>query len=266
VPPAQPIITLLTDFGERDAFVAGMKGVILTINPSARIIDLSHDIARHAIAEAAYCLRTCYHYFPEGTIHVAVVDPGVGTARRRLLVSTARYYFIAPDNGLLHQVLERETDVEIHQIENAQYRLRSAGSTFDGRDVFAPAAAWLSTGVPPGSFGRLIRDPVRTPQPVPVWNHGELTGRIEHVDRFGNLISNLTVKHLDEARSVAKRQTIRIRVGGHTIEGLVASYEECASDKPCALINSDGHLEIAFKQASASECLGIAQGEMIAVF
>jgi S-adenosylmethionine hydrolase len=266
MPPALPIITLLTDFGERDYFVASMKGVILTINPSACIIDLAHQIAPHAIAEAGYCLRSCYHYFPEGTIHVAVVDPGVGTTRRALLVSTARYFFIGPDNGLLHQVLEREADVEIRHIEHAQYRLRTAGSTFDGRDVFAPAAAWLSKGVLPGSFGRLIHDPVRGPQSVPEWNHGQLIGRIEYVDRFGNLISNVTAKHLDEVRAVSKRPTIRIRIGRHTIEGLVASYEESAADRPCALINSDAHVEIVLKQASASESLGIGRGETIAVF
>jgi len=266
VPQALPLITLLTDFGDRDYFVASMKGVILAINPAARIVDLSHQIAPHAIAETAHFLKSCYHYFPEGTIHVIVIDPGVGTARRALLVSTARYFFIAPDNGLLSGVLEREMHVEIRQIENAQYRLASTGSTFDGRDVFAPAAAWLSKGVPFASFGRSIHDPVRCPESVPEWNNGELVGRIEYVDRFGNLISNVTAKHLEEVRSIAKHPTVRIRIGGHTIEGLVASYEESADDRPCALINSDAYVEIILKQASASRILGIGRGEKLTVF
>jgi len=266
VPQALSLITLLTDFGDRDYFVASMKGVILTINPAARIIDLSHQIAPHAIREAAYFLKSCYHYFPEGAIHVAVVDPGVGTARRPLLVSTARHFFIAPDNGVLSGMLELETHAEIRRIENVEYRLASAGSTFDGRDVFAPAAAWLSKGVPAPSFGRPIQDPVRFPKSVPEWRNGELVGRIEYVDRFGNLISNVTAKHLDEVRTVSKRSTVRIRIGEHTIEGLVANYEESATDTPCALINSDACLEIALKRASASERLGIGQGDTLAVF
>src|SRR6185436_3140292 len=160
MPGATSLITLLTDFGERDYFVASMKGVILNINPQARIIDLSHEVSPHNVREAGYLLRSCYRYFPEGTIHLAVVDPGVGTTRRPLLVTTSRYNFLAPDNGLLTNVLQDELAVEVRTIENKQYRLDAEGATFDGRDLFAPAAAWLSRGQAPGTYGPLIRDHV----------------------------------------------------------------------------------------------------------
>ena len=136
------VITLLTDFGDRDYFVASMKGVILGINPQARIIDLSHRIPAHDIHAAAYLLKASYSYFPDGTVHLAVVDPGVGTARKPLLVSTSRYHFIAPDNGLLSYIYQDELSVEVRPIENKQYRLDSEGATFDGRDVFAPASVY----------------------------------------------------------------------------------------------------------------------------
>ena len=158
MPQALSLVTLLTDFGTSDYFVASMKGVILGINPQARIVDLSHDVPAHSISAAAYLLNASYSYFPDGTVHVAVVDPGVGTARRPLLVTTSRYHFIAPDNGLLSYIYANELGVEVRAIENKQYRLDSEGATFDGRDVFAPAAAWLTKGQQPGSYGHLTKD------------------------------------------------------------------------------------------------------------
>jgi hypothetical protein len=265
VPHPLELITLLTDFGDRDYFVASMKGVILTINPQATIVDLSHHVPPHSVEGAAYLLKSCYRYFPEGTVHVAVVDPGVGTARRPLFVSTARYFFMAPDNGLLSDVLEQESGVEVRQIDNLQYRLETAGSTFDGRDVFAPAAAWLSKGVPSASFGRLIHDPVRVQVVPPQWQNQSLVGHIVYVDRFGNLISNLTPIHLHEVRSVTKRSTVLIRMGNHVIHGLVASYSEGASRKPHALLNSNGRLEIFLKEAHAADILKVEKGERIEI-
>ncbi len=265
MPPAISLITLLTDFGDRDYFVASLKGVILGINPLARIVDLSHQITPHQIDEAAYLLKSCYRYFPEGTVHVAVVDPGVGSRRRPLLVSSSRYFFIAPDNGLLSYIYQEETNVEVRQIENRQYRLESEGATFDGRDLFAPAAAWLTKGMALGSFGRLIRDYVRLPIAEPAWEHQVLTGRIVYIDRFGNLVSNVSSAHVKEVRGVAKRDPI-IRIGGLTIEGLVGSYSEGSPDQPRALINSNGQLEIFLKEASAADRLKVGRGERIDVF
>src|SRR5213594_4159383 len=137
MPSAISVVTLLTDFGERDYFVASMKGVILNINPQARIVDLSHQVGPQQVDEAAYLLKSCYRYFPEGTVHVAVVDPGVGTARRPLIAQSEHYFFLAPDNGLLTLILAEDRKMEVREIENADYRLTSPGHTFDGRDLFA---------------------------------------------------------------------------------------------------------------------------------
>ncbi|MDP1947290.1 MAG: SAM-dependent chlorinase/fluorinase [Nitrospirota bacterium] len=265
MPHPQGLITLLTDFGDRDSFVASMKGVILTIHPNARIVDLSHQIMPHQIEEAGYVLHSCYRSFPDGTIHVAVVDPGVGSARRPLLVATSRCYFIAPDNGLLTRVLRGERQVEIRQIEQAAYRLQSEGATFDGRDLFAPAAAWLASGRSFASFGRLVDDPVELQLDEPVWRDREFVGRVVSVDRFGNLISNITAKHLDDVRAVTQRKAPRIRIAEHSIEGLVACYSEGRSNHPCALMNSHGWLELFIRESSAARAFNVRVGEPVRI-
>ena len=263
MPAARPLITLLTDFGERDYFVASMKGVILSIHSDARIVDISHQVAPYQIREAAYTLHACYRSFPEGTIHVCVVDPGVGSDRRPLLVTSSRYYFLAPDNGLLSYVMKEDDGVEVRQIENRQYRLDSPGKTFDGRDVFAPAAAWLAKGIPVSSFGHVIDDPVTFTIPQPRWEGSTLAGTIEYVDRFGNLISNVTVDHLREFRTTEGQRRLTIQVGPFTIDGLVASYSEGRSETPSALINSCGKLEIFLDSNSAAEDMRIGVGGTI---
>ena len=243
------LITLLTDFGDRDSFVASMKGVILTINPQATIVDLSHHVPPHSVEDAAYLLKSCYRYFPEGTVHVAVVDPGVGSARRPLIAKSEHYFFLAPDNGLLTPILAEDSEMEVREIENADYRLTSPGHTFDGRDLFAPAAAWLTKQQPFASFGRLIDDCKTFTISKPKWEAMALVGEIVHVDRFGNLISNLTPHHVKEIREVTKRPNPLIRIAGHTIDGLVGSYQEGDARVPRALINSNGQLEIFLKEA-----------------
>ncbi|MGH7232708.1 MAG: SAM hydrolase/SAM-dependent halogenase family protein [Nitrospiraceae bacterium] len=263
MPTAISVVTLLTDFGDRDPFVASMKGVILGINPQARIVDLSHQIAPQQIEDAAYVLKSAYRYFPDGSIHVVVVDPGVGSSRRPLLVTTSRYFFLAPDNGLLTDLYQEELSVEVRQLENRQYRLDSEGSTFEGRDVFAPAAAWLTRGQAPGSFGRLVRDVVRLPRQEPGWQKQTFVGRIAYVDRFGNLISNMTPLHLKEVQGVSKRSHITIRLAGITIEGLTACYADGHPGAPHALINSNGELEIFVKEGSAADVIKAGRGERI---
>lgn len=263
MPSAISVITLLTDFGTRDYFVASMKGVILGINPQARIVDLSHDVTPHQIEEAAYLLKASYKYFPDGTVHVAVVDPGVGSARRPLLVTTSRHFFVAPDNGLLSYIYQDETGVEVRQVENKQYRLESEGTTFDGRDLFAPAAAWLTRGQQPGSYGRLIRDYVKLPIVEPEWQGSVLTGRIVYVDRFGNLISNLTPFHVKDLQGKTRRSEVSIRIGGITIEGLVRSYSQGDPAVPHALINSNGQVEVFLKEGSAAAALKVSRGDAI---
>ena len=259
------LITLLTDFGDRDYFVASMKGVILTINPDVRIVDISHQIAPHQITEAGYVLKSCYRYFPEGTIHVAVVDPGVGSARRPLIAKSERYFFLAPDNGLLTPILAEESEMEVREIENADYRLTSPGHTFDGRDLFAPAAAWLSKGEAFDSFGQPVYDPIWRSIEEPVWQGHTLMGKIIYVDRFGNLISNITTKHLEQTRSVTQCPVPTISIGRQKIEGLLASYSDGTPDCPQALLNSNGSVEIFMKEGSAANRLGLGSGERITI-
>lgn len=259
--PALPLITLLTDFGTKDYFVASMKGVILTINPDARIIDITHDISPHQIAEAAYCLQACYRTFPEGTVHVVVVDPGVGSNRRPILVKTSRYYFVAPDNGVLTPVLDEETGVEIWQLENRRFQRSSPGSTFDGRDVFAPAAAWLTKGEALSSFGKLVADPVRINWPQPRVAARTIVGEIVYIDRFGNLISNISLSQIE----AGKTGRPEIRVGEHLVGKLVANYKEGVADVPYALINSNGMLELFLKERPASEFLQIDVGAVVEI-
>lgn len=260
---APPLITLLTDFGERDHFVASMKGVILSINPAVTIVDLSHQITSHQIEEAGYFLRSCYRYYPDGTIHVAVVDPGVGTARRPLLIATARAMFVGPDNGLFSEVLEQEPGAKMWQIDNKQYRLATAGSTFDGRDVFAPAAAWLTRGVPPAFLGPAVHDPVRSSTAIPIRHDELLIGKVVSIDRFGNLISNITARQVQEFRAALGDDVVEVHVGTHIIHGVVGNYSQGSEKSPSALINSNGTLEIFLREESAAQRLQVSVGEEV---
>ena len=263
MPAAISVITLLTDFGNRDYFVASMKGVILGINPQARIVDLSHNVSPHQVEDAAYLLKASYKYFPDGTVHVAVVDPGVGSLRRPLLVTTSRHFFLAPDNGLLSHIYQDEAGIEVRQIENRHYRLDSEGTTFDGRDLFAPAAAWLTKGQQPGSYGKLIQDYVKLPLAEPEWQGNSLSGTIAYIDHFGNLISNLTPFHIKEVQGRTRRSEVSIRIGGITINGLVRNYSQGDPVAPHALINSNGQVEVFVKEGSAAETLNASRGETI---
>ena len=259
------LVTLLSDFGERDYFVPSMKGVMLGINPQVRIVDLTHGIVPHSIEQASFVLGSCYHFFPDGTIHVIVIDPGVGSDRRALLVSTSRHFFLAPDNGVLSHVLREEAGVEVRAIENKQYRLDSAGTTFDGRDVFAPCAAWLSKGQSPGSFGRLIYDQVMLPDHPPKMEGDALVGRLVYIDQFGNGISNITKADLDTFRTVTKRSYTGIHVGEHFMKDIKSHYGEGARGVPEVLFNSNGYLEVFVKQGRAADRCGLQIGQPIQV-
>ncbi len=263
MPQALPIITLLTDFGDRDWFVASMKGVILSIQPQATIVDLSHQIPAHAVEDGAYVLQAACRYFPPGTIHVAVVDPGVGGARRALAAKSSRFFFLAPDNGLLSRILEEERDVEVREITNRQYQLEPQGRTFDGRDVFAPVAAWLAKSRPFVSCGPVLSDWTRLPVPVPRWEQQALIGEVTYVDRFGNVITNLRAQQVEEVRQVTKRQDPAIQIGRYVITGLVGSYSQGESNRPAALINSNGDLEIFLKGGNAAVLLSAGRHEPV---
>ena len=263
MPSAISLVTLLTDFGDTDYFVPSMKGVMLGINPQVRLVDLTHRIPPHGIEQAAFFLKSCYQYYPDGTIHVVVVDPDVGSDRRALLVSTARYFFLAPDNGVLSHIFKEESSVEVRAIENKQYRLDSAGATFDGRDLFAPSAAWLTKGQMPGSYGRLIHDYVTLPDDPPKMNKQVLEGRIIYIDHFGNAITDITPTEMETFRSVTKQKCAGLTVGDITIQGLKSYYGEGAIGLPEMLINSNGHLEIFVKQGSAADRCGLHVGQKV---
>ncbi len=263
MPSAISLVTLLTDFGETDYFVPSMKGVVLGINPQARILDLTHRIPPHGIEQAAFFLKSCYEYYPDGTVHVVVVDPDVGSDRRALLVSTSRHFFIAPDNGVLSYIFKEETSIEVRAIENKQYRLDSAGATFDGRDVFAPSAAWLTKGQMPGSYGRLIHDFVTLPDDSPKMKGDVLQGRIMYIDHFGNAITNITPADMETFRSVMKQDSEGLKVGEMTIKGLKTYYGQGATGLPEILINSNGHLEIFVKQGRAIDRCDLQVGQRV---
>ena len=251
----QSLITLTTDFGQSDAYVAAMKGVILSINPEAIIVDITHNITPQNVKQAAFVLNTAAFLFPEGTIHVAVVDPGVGTARKPIILSTGREYFVAPDNGILSYVineLQGKPELKSYVIENPEYRKNPVSRTFHGRDIFAPAAAYLSLGVPPGKFGEPLSslNTFTIPQP----RHdadGSVSGEIIYGDAFGNLISNIKKNDIPDGE-------IKIEIAGKTIKGLSLNYDEKTG--LLAIIGSSGRLEIALRKGSAAKFLGVAEG------
>jgi len=259
--PLRPVavVTLLTDFGLVDPFVAMMKGVMLGINPALQIVDLCHRVQPQNVRQAAFMLMTSCGYFPRGTIHVAVVDPGVGAGRRILACQTERFYFLAPDNGLLGPVLEREGQCRCVDVSNADYFLEHVSLTFHGRDIFAPVAAHLSLGVPLENLG-----PSASPAEVlhfakPRRQDGEtIVGEVLYTDRFGNLVTNL---HEDDIKQVAGEDgSVHITVGRTTLEGLSLSY---AAERPgilLALVGSTGFLEVAVNLGSAQEFLGVDIG------
>ena len=258
MPSAISVVTLITDFGDRDYFVASMKGVMLGINNQTRIIDVSHQVSPYAIEEAAFLLNSCYHYFPDGTVHVVVVDPSVGSSRRGLLVTTSRFFFVAPDNGVLSYIFENELNVEVRQIENRQFRLDSSGATFEGRDLFAPSAAWLTRGQTPGAYGRLVTDYEKLPIHKPEVRKGVLYGRVAYIDHFGNIITDITPDDIKSLQEITKNKKFSIHLGGVCIDELKTHYEQGSVETPEALINSNGYLEVFLKKESAAEKLGVS--------
>ena len=261
------VITLTTDFGLADAYVAAMKGVILGINPEAKLIDICHSIKPQNVSQAAFVLSTAYQFFPERTIHVVVVDPGVGTERRAIILRTPLADFVAPDNGILSYVIPqssaRPVSVNRQQIElppalkavaltRPEFWRSPVSTTFHGRDIFAPVAARLSLGSPPEDFGEAITSLTILPLTHPYWAQDDvLVGHILHIDNFGNLITNIRSEDLP-------KQAITVEVGGHSVSGLSRTYEE--GDGLLALIGSSGYLEISLKRGNASTFLDAEVG------
>ena len=296
-----PCIALLTDFGTEDWFVGTMKGVIASIDPKAHVIDLCHDIPPGDIRAGAFALLSAYRFFPRGTIFVAVIDPGVGGPREAILAEAHGCHFIGPDNGLLSYALAggppgtggrkglsgisgipslkppstEPPGPRMRAIENPAYRLPDMGSTFHGRDVFAPAAAYLSLGKSPGTFGKRKETFVELAFPVPFRLRGTVTGEIVHVDRFGNAITNLTPRDLEPAAPPAAaaagsgakgatRNAITLKAKGRSFP-LASFYSEAPLGKPLSVAGSSGFLELSINGGNAARKFGLKRGDAIKV-
>lgn len=258
-----PIITLMTDFGLKDGNVGVMKGVILRFCPQAQIVDLSHLIAPQNIPEAALILARSQPYFPAGSIHVVVVDPGVGTPRRPLAARIASHYFVLPDNGILTQVLEKagqhRKEIELVHLDKPQYWLEQVSHVFHGRDIFAPVAAHLASGVPLTELGSLVDDPVRLLLPHPQPTDRGYLGEIIHIDHFGNIALNICQEHLNGV------QNLEVDLKSVKIRGLLKTFGEAPDGELIALYGSTGNLIVSVVNGSAAQRLDARIGDQAKV-
>lgn len=279
------IITLTTDFGTSDIYVGVMKGVILNINPQAQIVDITHDVSQQNIHEAAFTINAAYRYFPKGTIHVIVVDPGVGSNRQAIVCETENAFFVCPNNGVLTYLLQNiETEVDYHKpnavlIENPNYHLPQVSNTFHGRDIFAPVAAHLSLGVSLAQIGTPIQNIVQLSIPTVQYLDDTLTGEIIKIDSFGNLTTNISEDvltsflfssaqnntHTGTLCKHADNLKFEIRIDSTCLRRLNSSYAESTVGEPLAIINSFGLLEIAINTGNAEAFLGVKIGDNIVV-
>ena len=251
------IITLLTDFGQSSYYVAAMKGVILSICPDAKIVDITHNISPQDIDEAAFVLNQTYSLFPAGTIHTIVVDPGVGTERKPIIVKTNDYYFVAPDNGVLSYIFQNSEGAEVYEADNKNFFRKEISSTFHGRDIFAPVAAGLSLDISLYEFGGKINSLHVLPIPKPsLDSEGNLVGKVLHIDRFGNLITNIRSGDLPG-------KDVMIEAAGHCIQGISSYYAQ--NKGVMAIVGSTGYLEISLRNGSACDLLGMVVGDEIRV-
>lgn len=255
------VITLTTDFGSKDAFVGIMKGVILKINPEAEIVDLSHEISPQNIKEAAFLLCSAYHYFPYQTIHVVVVDPGVGTKRRPILAENKDYFFIAPDNGVLGLIYKKKKN-NVYHITNTKYFLPNVSQTFHGRDIFAPVAAYLSLGILPKEMGTKITDYEKGKWPFPKIKDRVLLGKIIYIDHFGNLITNI---HRGVFKKFVKDSRFLITIKDIDLKDISPHYLAVPRGEILAIWGSSEYLEICQSMGSAKMALNAKVGETIGI-
>ena len=258
-----PVVALLTDFGSQDHYVGSLKGAILSVCRDATLVDLAHELPVHDVAAGAFALAASWRDFPEGTIFLAVVDPGVGTARRALALQAEGRFFVGPDNGILSLVIEdAEGGVVVREITNAGMVRAEISATFHARDVFGPVAGHLATGVPMAEVGPLVADPVRlAPSPALAGGPGEWSALVLHVDRFGNLITNWRRKDVDAILATVEndRNGLVVVLGNHVLP-LAVTYADVAEGEACALLGSSGRLEIAINRGSAALALGAGSG------
>jgi S-adenosylmethionine hydrolase len=256
------IITLTTDFGWDDHLVGAMKGAILSVNGEVSIVDITHSIPPHSILEGALTLKGAYRFFPTRTIHVGVVDPGVGSSRRGLVITSEKYMFVGPDNGIFSLVMDELEHFTCRELDAGHYYRSEVSPTFHGRDIFGPVAAWLTRDVDVRHMGEPVQDPVRISIPSPSRTKEELSGEIIHVDRFGNLITNMTRAEL---KAWVPTENVSCRFEGKTMERIpfIRYYGEVEKGRLCALVGSSGYIEIALNQANAASHFGVGRGHRI---
>lgn len=255
------IATLTTDFGLKDPYVAEIKAVILSICPNATIVDITHEIAKFNTRMGAYLLASAAPYFPKGSVHLAVVDPGVGTKRRPILIQTKQGFFVGPDNGILILAAEKQGIISIHELANPRFMLPKVSNTFHGRDVFAPAAAHLLKGIKPEDFGPRILETVKPEFSKTTQKKGELVGIVLHVDGFGNIVTNITEKELGRAYV---KDVVSVELPFCKVKlKLSKAYGDVEPEEPLALIGSHDFLEISLNRGSASKKFKVKPGDKI---
>jgi S-adenosyl-L-methionine hydrolase (adenosine-forming) len=259
------IVTFTTDFGLSDPFVGIMHGVVLNVNRETSIVDISHAVPSYDVLDGAWMIAQAYRFFPPRTVHVVVVDPGVGSARRPIIVETDDYVFVAPDNGVLSLVEAKEPKFSVRHITAERYFLQPVSQTFHGRGIFAPVAGWLSKGVAPSEFGPEISDYVRLQLPAAEHiGNGSLRGAVLRVDKFGNLITNISAENAPGLFG-ASPPAFSLLIAGQTVTRLCASYAEGGEEEFFAIAGSSGYLEVAARQASAAEKLAAGVGTPVGV-
>jgi len=259
---ARPVVAFLTDFGTADVYVGVMKGVVLGICPDAVLVDVTHDLAAQDVHHGAHTLAAAYPYFPAGTTFVVIVDPGVGSARRGIAAELGAYRFVAPDNGVLTPAFEDLGPGRVVALENPRYRRAVLSRTFEGRDRFAPAAAWLAMGVPLDTLGPAITHPERIILSRPYIGDAAIEAHVIHVDHFGNLITDLGGSVLQR---FAGSGGVRIDVADATIDRIAGTYADVAAGALCALIGSTDRLEISCREGSAASRLGVGRGATVSI-
>jgi hypothetical protein len=259
---ARPVIALLTDFGTRDHYAGTMKGVALGICPEVAFVDITHDIAPHDVLGGALELSASYKYFPPATVFLVVVDPGVGSSRRPLAAEAGGYRFVAPDNGVLTLVFKDAPPRRVVELTERRYARPTVSRTFEGRDRFAPAAAWLAKGIDLTGLGRTLTSWCSLDVPEPTVGHARIDGEVLRVDRFGNLVTNVDRRTFER---FAGGGSIEIVAGSEAVGKVVATYADAAPNALCALFGSSEHLEVAVNGASAAERLALARGARITI-
>ena len=259
---ARPVIALLTDFGTRDHYAGTMKGVVLGICPDAALVDITHDIPPHDVLAGSLELAAAYKYFPAGTIFLVVVDPGVGSARRPLAAEAGPFRFVGPDNGVLTLAFRETAPKRVVELTERRFARPTVSRTFEGRDRFAPAAAWLAKGTDMAALGRTVTSWQTVAVPEPVLAETEIVGEVLRVDRFGNLVTNVDRRTFER---FAASGHIAITAGAEAVSKVVATYADAKVDAVCALFGSSDHLEVAVNGGNAAERLGLGRGAQVRI-